>query len=41
LDHVRAALIVSVELLAVLAEAGHFNEHGQPFNPKSIVAMVR
>jgi hypothetical protein len=22
------------------AQAGHLNERGQPFNPKSIVAMV-
>ena len=29
------------KIAAALAEAGHLNEHGQPFNPKSIVAMVR
>jgi hypothetical protein len=28
------------KIAAALAEAGHLNEHGQPFNPKSIVAMV-
>ena len=29
------------KIAAALAGAGHLNEHGQPFNPKSIVAMVR
>ena len=28
------------KIAAALAEAGHLNERGQPFNPKSIVAMV-
>ena len=28
------------KVAAALAEAGHLNERGQPFNPKSIVAMV-
>ena len=27
------------KIAAALAEAGHLNERGQPFNPKSIVAM--
>ena len=27
-------------IAAALAEAGHLNERGQPFNPKSMVAMV-
>ena len=29
------------KIAAALTEAGHLNERGQPFNPKSIVAMVR
>ena len=28
------------KIAAALAKAGHLNERGQPFNPKSIVAMV-
>ena len=28
------------KIAAALSEAGHLNEHGQQFNPKSIVAMV-
>jgi hypothetical protein len=28
------------KIAAALTEAGHLNERGQPFNPKSIVAMV-
>ena len=28
------------KIAAGLAEAGHLNERGQPFNPKSIVAMA-
>jgi hypothetical protein len=28
------------KIAAALAEAGHLNERGKPFNPKSIVAMV-
>ena len=28
------------KIAAARAEAGHLNERGQPFNPKSIVAMV-
>ena len=28
------------KIAAALAEAGHLNERGRPFNPKSIVAMV-
>ena len=27
-------------IAAMLAEAGHLNEHGRPFNPRSIKAMV-
>ena len=29
------------KIAAALAEAGHLNERGQPFNPKSIVARWR
>jgi hypothetical protein len=28
------------DISALLAEAGHLNEHGRPFNPRSIKAMV-
>ena len=28
------------KIAAALAEAGHLNERGQPFNPKSVVAIV-
>ena len=31
----------ATKIAAALAEAGHLNEHAQPFNPKSIVAMMR
>ena len=29
------------KIATALTEAGHLNERGQPFNPKSIVAMVK
>ena len=28
------------EISAMLAEAGHLNEHGQPFNAQSVRAMI-
>jgi hypothetical protein len=28
------------DISALLAEAGHLNEHGRPFNPRSVKAMV-
>ncbi len=28
------------KISAALAEAGHLNEHGRPFNPRSIKVMV-
>ena len=28
------------DISAPLVEAGHLNEHGRPFNPRSIKAMV-
>ena len=36
----RSAFGHRKSIAAALAEADHLNERGQPFNPKSIVAMV-
>ena len=41
LDHMRRRELHSArDQTHALAETGHLNERGQPFNPKSIVAMV-
>ena len=36
----KSATRTSANISAMLAEAGHLNEHGRPFNPRSIKAMV-